>query len=162
MTESIPYFTPAENLHNMRTIATEIAILREEINISPYATHFTEPFDVFVNEWNEFYNDIIESTISSIRLALNSTWTKTQEFKRRLMTWRQKFIRTGGKTLTTDISTPMDSPFSFGKWTWIVISAGVIGFGGWIYTQKIKYTTAKAGLARAISGKAKSHHKGRY
>lgn len=163
--ERIGLFLPANTLTEMQNVNNQIVQLSMELESSDFDYKTKEAFDKFVYTWEEFY---LNNKDNDIRLALNSTWDQTQRFADQVNQWRKKLINAGLRDTSTTSLKPLaemrKSPKKslFGPWPYIIVG----GAGAYLiylfYKERTKQVSARTGLMRAMAGKPKSHHKGRY
>ena len=93
------YFTPGEVLGDMRSVATELSVLKNDMDSSDVEVKFKEGLNLFIDEWNSFYED----NSGTLARSLNATRDKVEEYKRRLKDWQERFKAMGFATMSTDL-----------------------------------------------------------
>jgi hypothetical protein len=121
----IDFQTPGSIKAEMDTVAAVVHQLDTDIGESNVDASFKRAWRGFVDEWEQFYKDH-EGWFSRWSY---SAYEKTVEFRKRAVTWREKFVALGGKP-----SGPTDQPphavgeelWKYGKW---LLAGGAILIG---------------------------------
>lgn len=135
-------FTPGEVLNDLNSVNTEMKILKGDIDNMDDDT-MQDAFELFFNEWIEFYNTNSKGIFGYVGRALNSTYDATWEFKRRLKEWQDRLKTRGIETSSTNLYTAKKerpesttSSFGFTKITSTVAIAGVLFFAYLFWPSK--------------------------
>jgi hypothetical protein len=85
--------SPGAIKHEMETVDAAVRQLDAEVRPSLVALEFVKAWDAFLSEWRRFFADHQRW----VDRLYDATYFKTLEFRRRLSTWREAFIKAGGK-----------------------------------------------------------------
>jgi len=139
--------------------------LLDEINDSDALQEIKNYAERLNKDWQKFYTDVKEGWWYA---GMNSTYEMVNEYRDRMGELRDKFIKTGGTTVTSRSPfnppqlLPDMKPFKLGPVGWSVVGGGLLYLIYKLTDAKSKLVGAKSGLVRATLGKPKSHKRGRY
>ena len=86
-------YTPGAILAEMDTVKAQIETLDRDIRSASVRPVFLQAWDTFVKEWQTFYKDHEGWTDR----LWGSAMEKTQDYGKRVVTWRDAFKKEGGK-----------------------------------------------------------------
>lgn len=123
--------SPGFVLAEMRTVDATIKSLGIDIQrkASQLPEGFMDEWIAFRVEWDLFYND----NDGWLDRATNSVYDKTLEFRERVVSWRDQFIRVGGTPSAPPL--PKESKLPI---TALLVGFGIVGAGLW-YIFKVDH-----------------------
>ncbi|HEY0714892.1 MAG TPA: hypothetical protein VGF45_19585 [Polyangia bacterium] len=95
--------SPSAIKHEIETVESAARQLDGEVRSSAVAPEFTRAWTTFLGEWRRFF----EGHQRWVDLLFDSTYFKALEFRRRMGSWRDAFIKAGGRPLAPGL--PGDS-----------------------------------------------------
>ena len=147
-------------------VNSEWSALLKEIELSETLPEIKEYAMKLDKEWKKFYFDVSEGWWYA---GLNSTYNKVEEYKTTMADLREKYIKTGGQTVTSrrpferaEILDINVKPIKLGLFGWSILGGGLLFLMYKFNESRAKVTGAQSGLIRTKLGFPKSHKKGHY